>query len=238
MKHAVVNLPKLQPDEYVEHNILPRKLAEKNRELRLRALLIAPEEFASTYEVEVERGLTHILDRLGNSQADHFFAIETHAEWNIQGNRNIFEELLRVRWIGMIVLIGPQGPSSPSATADPLAQETDRTTKVQLSATANGQTLRYHLSDMFVEPVAQRQGIGKALIEAALGKARGVCRQQDASFHCSIFVDSENSAARSLYQNIGFTAVGEESYVQLSRRKAGEPRTKTPERKAIQMEIT
>lgn len=236
MRIAVLNLPKLRQDEYVEQNQDAKQLAEKFRDLRLHALLVAPEDFASTYEVEVARGLGQTLDRLRNGQADHFFAVELQTDWPPEEHQDVIHELLKAKWVGMILLIGPlESTSSVSAAIDPLAGQTGRTTEAQVLCPPEHRTLRYQLNGTFVDPGTRRHGVGKALVEAALGKARAECLNQYAALDCSVLVDAKNSAAQKLYQKVGFVTVGEESYTQLPRFIAGE--WEASERTAFRMEI-
>ena len=57
------------------------------------------------------------------------------------------------------------------------------------------------LEDLFVSPEARGAGLGSALVEAALGRARGRgCKLVD------LDVDEENGAALALYEGLGFSA--------------------------------
>ncbi|EME49549.1 hypothetical protein DOTSEDRAFT_68359 [Dothistroma septosporum NZE10] len=235
---AIVNLPKLQPDEYIEENAIARQLAEKTRDLRLHALAVAPNDFASTYEVEVARGLEQTFDRLRNTQAEHFIAVKPGVDIRKAGKReDFFRELSQAEWIGMVVLIGPlEGKASVSAASDPLTQRIARegTKKAGLPGASDSPALRYHLNGVFVEPSTRTRGLGTALMDAALDKARSWCLKQHAGLSCSVLVDSENTAARKLYEKGGFVAVGEEAYAQMPRSTASE--LAEADRVAVRME--
>lgn len=60
--------------------------------------------------------------------------------------------------------------------------------------------LECHLAELYVEPGARGRGIGRALMEAAMREARG--RGADTM---DIGVDEPDTAARRLYERLGFT---------------------------------
>ncbi|KAF7951496.1 hypothetical protein EAE96_006805 [Botrytis aclada] len=53
------------------------------------------------------------------------------------------------------------------------------------------------------------QGVGKALIDAALQHAGGEAAMQGKAFVCSVVVESDNAGARRLYERCGFVAMKE-----------------------------
>lgn len=227
----VVKLPKLMPEDYNADNDTARPLAEKTRRLRLYALKTAPDAFASSYEEEVQRDLTHTLERLKTPHANHFFACDREIEpWTEASNDKFFAELLQADFVGSVVLIGPLAGAEVTASSDPLLAGEGNQEEARVK-----EPLRYVLNGTFVDPVARGSGLGKALIEAALATGQQEAANRGVGFLCTVLVDSDNVAAKRLYENSGFVASGEESYVQQPRMRMDE--SKAEERFAVQMEI-
>lgn len=236
MNPTVVKLPRLGPADYNEDNHVARSLAEKTRELRLHALKTAPEAFASSYEGESMRDLTHTLERLRTPQAVHFFAIDRAVEpWTQDSHDTFFAELLSANFVGSIVLVGPMAGAEATAKKDPLWAGGGNRESRKGSDMAN-EPLHYVLNGTFVDPKARRTGIGRALIEAALATGQQQAFNEGVGFRCTVLVDSDNLSAKNLYEKAGFSASGTESYVQHPRsRVRGE--VKAVERIAIQLEL-
>jgi len=57
-----------------------------------------------------------------------------------------------------------------------------------------------HLAELYVAPEHRGQGLGRALMEAAIEQARGLGAER-----MDIGVDEPDAAARGLYESIGFT---------------------------------
>lgn len=234
----IVNLPKLPPDAYTKDNRIAHAIASKNRELRLHALKTAPEAFASSFEQEVERDLSYTLERLKTAHADHFFAVDRSIPpWTLERAHEFFDNLLEATWLGMIALIGPLSPSGSaamSAKQDPLTKDGSGRDLPAAEQTRPGE-LSYHINGTFVDPKARGAGLGRALIEAAIAKGQVEAVKRGSRLHCTVSVDSENTAAMQLYSSTGFCAVGEQTYVQQPRTRMGE--WKADERIAIRMEL-
>lgn len=241
---TILSLPKLQQNTEPDNHAIA--LARKFRELRLLALKTAPEAFAASYDVENERGLEQTLQRLNSAKAIHFIAIEDDPGIGADStSEDDFGHLLASDWVGMIVLLGPEtepSSSTVSARSDPFARMTAATSPHGTTVSPPqregkvAQTFHYHLNGVFVSPSARKSGLGRALIAAALAGADFEAQRLDAQTKCSILVDSENRAARGLYEKAGFLGVGEETYVQQPRALVvGEPRAL--EKVALLMEL-
>jgi GNAT superfamily N-acetyltransferase len=229
ISYRIVTIPKFAGDDTVSNT--PLSLARKFRDFRLLALKTSPGAFASTYEDESQRSIDHTFERLRNTKATHFVAVAVAVadalddDLACEANTN---DLLQLDWLGTVVLMGPNHDSrSISAKANPFAQMASRDDQV---ATAKGhEALYFHLNGMFVQPSARRCGMGRRLIEAALGRAREKCASSDLkSIHCTIIVDEWNDSARSLYAGCGFEVVATEIYgdnrvaIRMELREAGE----------------
>lgn len=231
---TIVKLPKLKSEDYNEDNEIARKLAEKIRALRLHGLKTAPDAFASSYEDEVQRDLTHTLERLRTHNADHFFAVNYKTEqWAEKSNVRMLEELLSGDFLGSIVIIGPLPREKFTAKKNPLSVG-----KHEEPWNGHGpscEALHYVLNGTFVDPEARRSGFGRRLIEAALASGQQDAFGRGQDFLCTVLVDSENVAAKALYEKAGFTASGEETYVQRPRAQMDE--SESVERVAIKLEL-
>lgn len=211
--YDIVNLPKLGSDEYSEEDDVAKIFALKLRELRLHALKTSPQAFATSYEQERQNELIATMDRLADRKTDHFFATDRSIDpWSEETNEQFFEQLFDAEWVGMIVLIGPLSPNQSaaiSAKEEPLAggkgRESPESSKKDLPG-----VVHFHLNGVFVDPAVRGAGLGLALVEAALAKA--VAKSGGREIQCSVLVDSENLAARKLYQRAGFDEVGQETY--------------------------
>lgn len=222
---TVVELPK--PPSAAEDDADWTELAQKFRNLRLRSLKTSPEAFASTYEAESQRGLGQTFDRLRNSKARQFVAVE-----NDDGNQDCSpdaQEIVSIcncEWIGMIVLIGPM-EGSFSAEADPIKSAVrgcgnDTSTPTEVSKSTTSPPVEFVLNGVFVEPSARGRGFGKALMEAAVDHARSHGSSASAEKFITVLVNGENVEARKLYEKAGFRRVGEGSYTQQPRSLLGE----------------
>ena len=60
------------------------------------------------------------------------------------------------------------------------------------------------ISKLAVDPLLRRRGIGKALLAAAVGRARSMRARS-----CKLHVDETNTRARALYTSMGWVPVGE-----------------------------
>lgn len=232
--YGIVNLPKLNPDEYTEDNDVAKVFAMKMRDVRLQALRAAPEAFASSYEEENQKDLSFTMDRLAKGEADHFFATDCSiAPWSAETNEDFFEQLFNSTWVGMIVLIGPLSPAQSaaiSAKRDPLMRPEQEKSSVDIEGALSG-IVHFQINGIFVDPTIRRAGLGMALVEAALAKAHA--KAGDHEIQCTVLVDSKNLAARNMYQKAGFKEEAErETYTPQSYSNDTAPRV---ERIAMRM---
>jgi GNAT superfamily N-acetyltransferase len=211
ISHRLVTIPKFAGDDTVSNP--PLSLARKFRDFRLLALKTSSGAFASTYEDESQRSIDHTFERLRNTKATHFVALAVDDALDSDGVCEAdTSDLLQYDWLGTVVLMRPNHDSrSISAKADPFAQMASRGDQV---ATAEShEVLHFHLNGMFVQTSARRCGMGRRLIEAALGRAREKCASSGLNgLHCTIIVDEWNDSARSLYARCGFEVVATEIY--------------------------
>ena len=225
--YRIVTIPKF--DGNATNNKPPLALAHKFRDFRLLALKTSPGAFASTYEEESRRGLDHTLERLMSIKATQFVALAVDGTLEDDAVCEAdMSDLLQRDWLGTVVLMGPnEGSKIISANADPVDQMAARGDQVA-EEDSHG-ALHFHLNGMFVQISARRSGMGRRLIEAALGMAREKVKYSDMSgMHCTIIVDEWNNSARSLYARCGFEVVATEVYgdnriaLRMELREAGE----------------
>ncbi|KAK5123061.1 hypothetical protein LTR85_003257 [Meristemomyces frigidus] len=244
---AIVALPKLPESPEADDRAIA--LAHKFRELRLQSLRLAPEAFASSYEVESQRGIDQTLQRLSNPKAVIFLAVSSGSAVSGHDASEVsHQQLVDADWVGFAGLLGPeteQSSSSVTGRGDPWA----RATAVAGTATPAGptstspevlaspvNTLHYHIGGVYVSPSARGSGLGHAMIAAALARADAEAQRANTSMSCSVLVKPENVAARGLYEKAGFAVVGEETYVQQARALvAGE--SQPEEMVALRMEL-
>ena len=186
--HRIVTIPKFDGDATTNDQQLA--LAHKFRDFRLFALKTSPGAFASTYEEESRRGLDHTLERLMSIKATQFVALAVDGTLEDDAVCEAdMSDLLQRDWLGTVVLMGPnEGSKIISANADPVDQMAARGDQVA-EEDSHG-ALHFHLNGMFVQISARRSGMGRRLIEAALGMAREKVKYSDMSgMHCTIIVD-------------------------------------------------
>nr|POE49306.1 hypothetical protein CFP56_32456 [Quercus suber] len=225
--HQIVDLADVIRNSSNEDSIV-----SKFRAFRLHALRTSPEAFASSYEIEVQREPNQSLQRLISPKAAHFIAVNPSAD---------LLSLAEQKWLGMIVLLGPEDQTSSvtvSAQSDPFTRLTlcssndESEPKEKLT-----RVWHYHLNGVFVCPSSRKTGLGTALIQTALGKATSHARSNEVySISVTVLVDSENKAARYLYETAGFKAMSSERYVQQPRSLVRDE-SKPKERTAVYMEL-
>ncbi|KAF5870099.1 putative gnat family protein [Botrytis fragariae] len=171
---------------HISSEDLVRSYVGKYKDFRLLSLQVAPEAFASNYSTEAAFLEEVWYERLANPNAATYFAIE---------NSKI---------IGTVSMLGPliYGPEDMTVLGNPWQVIGDKTSSEQAMG-------HYRMNGVFTLPDVRGQGIGKALIEAALQYAGGEAAVQGKAFVCSVVVESENSEARRLYERCDFVAMKE-----------------------------
>ena len=118
----------------------------------------------------------------------------------------------------MIVLMTKHGVKRLPASASPWTYNQSRTSNM-LGPLEDGvkdvePDVYYQLNGMFVHPVVRRYGLGKMLIQRALGWLKAATRERKIpSRRVDVLVDTWNTAAVDLYQSCGFEPVGEDTYI-------------------------
>ena len=92
--------------------------------------------------------------------------------------------------------------------------------------TESPSSLHYHLNGMFVDPNAQRCGLGLGLVNAALERGQREASKLKAAMRVTIAVYKHNVAAMGLYEKAGFKVVDVR------------PSKSRPENVAVNMELT
>ena len=212
--YRIVKIPNLDGRTTEQEQLA---LAHKFREFRLFALKTAPGAYASTYDVEVQRGIDQTFERLRNTKAAQFVALASE-----KPTTDIFyhvcegemSELLEYDWLGFIVLLGPEASlGNVSAAKNPYSQITEvPKTDAPVEEIKEDGALRYHLNGMFVHPSVRRCGMGERLIRAALNAARATSTGNGNGYRCGIITDEWNDAAKKLYERVGFEVVAREIY--------------------------
>lgn len=171
---------------HISSEDLVRAYAGKYKEFRLLSLQVAPEAFASSYSREAAFPDEVWYERLANPHAATYFALE---------NSKI---------IGTVSVLGPliYGPEDMTVLGNPWQAIGDKTSNIQAMG-------HYRMNGVFTLPDVRGQGVGKALVEAALKYAGGQAAVQGKAFVCSIVVESDNAGAQRLYERCGFVAMKE-----------------------------
>ncbi|WPG99500.1 Hypothetical protein R9X50_00231500 [Acrodontium crateriforme] len=229
--YETVALPRLSQNAQDEQSLA---LATKFRELRLKSLQTDPKAFGSSYEVEISRGLDQSIDRLSNPKAVVFVAIDTSNTSHLSPAGNELDRLLRVPWVGMVGLLGPQEGNSEhvSAKQDPYARMTasdddsGRSDNKNDSETSDELPWHYVLNGTYVSNEARGHGLGRRLVSAAIDRAHDDARAGRRNLICTVLVDDDNPRARTTYERCGFDYDGEEEYLQQPRKVLGETEPK------------
>ncbi|QFG00642.1 GNAT family N-acetyltransferase [Psychrobacillus glaciei] len=132
-------------------------------DLRLEALKLSPESFASSYEEAIQR--TNPIERVENNL-------------RTEGNYT-FGAFIQNKLVGMVTLV--------------------RESSLKLNHRAN-------IYAMYVRPETRGQGVGKALVNEAINKAKTI----EGIEKLNLSVVSTNEAAKKLYIQLGFKVFGVE----------------------------
>ncbi|KAB8446197.1 hypothetical protein FH972_025179 [Carpinus fangiana] len=174
---------------------------ELYRNFRLDALQADPDAFGSSYEEESQRPRQFWRDRLANPKAVHFIARDAAQDVSCAD-----------AWLGMIVLLGPKDMDTTEVVSAkgspwPMFGANDESTESHTGVAT------YHITGTFNKPSARGNGIGVALLKAALGYAADGCAELGRKqARVTLTVDQINEAATKLYEKVGFYQVGEEWY--------------------------
>ena len=198
------------PNEWTDTHEL-QETARKYRQIRLLALQASPNAYASTYEKELEFPPDMWLQRLRNRSARHIIATadsrEPVSDALVRGNGN---------WVGLIVVLEKSTPENPSVTTSPWSSAIPQERGFSTSSRPTDMVLDrvwYQLNGLFVHPSARRQGLGKALIYAALEHIKtSMANHGTRATKVVILVDLWNETARALYSSCGFKVEDEDDY--------------------------
>ena len=186
-------------------------LAQKFRTFRLSALTKSAAAFASTYEMEIQRGLDQSVERLLAPKAAHFIALRRADETAGPAQEDdVMKWLLNDEWVGMNVLLGPEDGdelSVPAANLDPFRRMTASDAPASPPETDGNKDLHYHMNGMFVDPVTRGSGAGKGLMDAVLHSAAAEGVRLGKPVRVTLAVYSHNDAAYRLYTKSGFRVV-------------------------------
>ena len=194
-----------------------RETATALRCLRLEALQLAPDAYASTYEKEVEFSDDVWLQRLQNLQARHLVATLKDNAGATEVNQVTGLEHT-AKWIGLIVVMEKHGSERASASIPPwtynASQKTTNSSEMTKEPeTAEDPTRFYQLHGLFVHPSVRRRGLGRALIKESYKYIKTRMIEQGLPFaRVDVLVDSWNSSAKKLYLSCGFEFVSQDSY--------------------------
>ena len=161
------------------------------KEFRLLALKTAPDAFLTTYEQAAAYPDDLWYTRLIDPLAFTFLVLQEN------------------RIVGSLVLIGPL----PYLAEDhsPLENPWNPPVLAPGSPAKDIAASHWRINGMFVLPEARRQGIAKAVIEKSMAFGREQAALSGKEFVTSIAVDSENPAAKDLYEACGFVTIRSES---------------------------
>jgi ribosomal protein S18 acetylase RimI-like enzyme len=168
--------------------------AENYKQLRLKALSVAPASFSSTYEVESALTDTDWIKRLTVDGRETFVCAATLKEDNPSDSR-VSEESI---WVGQLTLRGPQTPEDFI-----LPEEAG-----QWKPTLEGEDIEcWQMLSLFTLPGHRGQGLGKRLCREALNYLSSH-RQSRGKVWVRLMVKPENHATVSLYRGLGFAEAG------------------------------
>lgn len=188
-------------------------LAKKFREFRLGALTKSPDAFASTYEVESQRGLDQSIQRLISPKAAQFVALRSAIPHDTpQSETEAIERLLDDEWVGLNVLLGPEEGDELSGPSANLEKTTPGLWPPNTRFFARSESpldLHFHVNGMYVDPETRGSGLGKALMDAVLQRADAEAAKVSGKARVSLSVYDYNVAARTLYTRAGFEVVKE-----------------------------
>ncbi|MCJ1281646.1 hypothetical protein MMC26_000967 [Xylographa opegraphella] len=192
------------------------KTANALRSVRLDALQLALDAYASTYEKEVEFPKDLWLQRLQNPQARHLVAVLKQKDDGKAGNQVYGTEPLG-KWIGLIVVMEKPSPVRANASTSPwtynASQKTTTKAMEEMESTQVPTDVVYQLNGLFVHPSVRGGGLGRALIQESYTYVRtSIIRQGLLSARVDVLVDSWNTSARNLYLSCGFEFVSQDSY--------------------------
>ena len=206
---------RILPVEWSDKDQL-KDMANALRRLRLDALQLAPDAYASTYEKEVLFSEDLWLQRLQNSQARHVVASEKR-----EGGGKEVDQASRLeqfgQWIGLVVVMEKHGSERSSAAVSlwtyNASQKITTMATERLGTTETPTSVFYQLHGLFVHPSMRRCGLGKALIQESYNYVRTrIIEQGLLSARVDVLVDSWNVSARNLYLSCGFAFVSQDSY--------------------------
>ena len=142
--------------------------------LRLRGLREDPEAFGSSYTESKDRPLEQTVERLRSGRAQGDFTLGAFTD---DANSADGADGAGERLVGMVTFVRAPGLKNRH-NAD--------------------------IFGMYVAPEARGQGVGRALVEALIARARAL----DGVEQLILAVTASNTAARALYRALGFTVYG------------------------------
>ncbi|MCJ1389177.1 hypothetical protein MMC18_002032 [Xylographa bjoerkii] len=179
-----------------------QKTATALRSLRLGALQLAPDAYASTLQDPQARHLVATLKQKSDGKE-----VDQVSELEQSG-----------KWIGLIVVMENHGSERVSASAPPSYNTSQKTmtsamAMKEIETTKVSTRIFYQLHGLFVHPVVQRRGLGKALITESYNYVKTrIIEQRLLSARVDVLVDSWNSSAKNLYLSCGFEFVSQDNY--------------------------
>ncbi|MCJ1407061.1 hypothetical protein MMC19_001131 [Ptychographa xylographoides] len=191
------------------------------RTFRLQALQIAPDAYASTYEIEIAFPEEVWLQRLGSQDVRHLMVSRKGptASPEPESSEHCIDACSEQDWVAMVVIMAKEASEEPSAEKSPWTYNTSRpsgspgVTSSQCSRKISATTTWYQLNGLFVHPSARRYGLAKQLVQKSLAYVEAeISHRALPSTRVGVLVDSWNTAARNLYIQCGFEIVSEDSY--------------------------
>jgi ribosomal protein S18 acetylase RimI-like enzyme len=212
----IFTLPRSHPDPTTWAG-----LSNKVKAFRLNSLRASPEAFSSTFAIESEFPDDVWLSRLNNPLASHSVALSIgDSSRSLNDVNDELDNIIEGDWLGVGVLIGPKddGEKGVSASRSPWANIQSPAQVEQGEKTIP----LYQLNGLYVMPEARKLGVGKALVDTAFENGRNLERARNgrkALFQ--VRVESENVAARKLYERAGFSATRQETLLMKEKEKNG-----------------
>lgn len=168
-----------------------RSNLERYKAFRLLSLQTSPEAFGSNYAREVAFTDDIWYQRLADSKAATFFALQ-------EG-----------RIVGTLTVLGPM-PFSPE-------ELTPSANPWELEGGTDQAELHFRYNGVFTLPEARGKGVAKALVEKGKEFAHTQAKALGKPFVASLVVETANVAAMKLYERSGFSFLKEEHYIKYGR---------------------
>lgn len=201
---AVLQIPK------ADNDLLAEEFASRYRDIRLKALELEPQAYASTYQTESKWPLSRYMERLNNPSLKTFIGTLPLEEIKAVSTGL---SLLENTWLGTLGVFGPKALRSEATAVSksPWLLFTRPEASMNGEAREPLQRLVYFMVGVYVTKFERSKGLGSRLVHASLAALRGEAMTLQAlSALCMVMVEMNNEAGKALYLRNGFSIAAEE----------------------------